>query len=34
MRLHPELVLAEILRSNEAICRRLPAHVCITCGQG
>jgi hypothetical protein len=24
MRLYPELVLVKILRSNEAICRRLP----------
>ena len=34
MRLYPELVLVKILRSNEAICRRLPAHVRIICRQG
>jgi hypothetical protein len=34
MHLYPELVLAKILRSDEAICRRLPTHARIICRQG
>jgi hypothetical protein len=34
MRLYPELVPVKILRSNQAICRRLPAHVRIIYRQG